>query len=548
MLGYYDIELQLPSQHRRPRRAGAAGDAHGAAIHPRRPAAAASESRFAALYKTESRITRQPDAAGQRLHHRASWTLSPRPASSPNRSPRCKMLATAQHGAARAPVRRARRHSAAIATTPGCSASSTEHIVSQRARSGRGDNDQRHARPVPRRLRVGRGSEAVDDAADAGTAPAGPGQATFAARQPLMTDPPDGGYIHAPSHPARATPPRCCAAATSPTPTHGQSRDAGGQSVVRSRPCRAVAASKASATDRASARCSATGSSAACTTITGSPRSTSSSTRCARRSRSSLTRSTSTKTRPDVPIEAIEARNVLDGKKLVDSDPGERHQGVPVRPDGAARRDDARGAGRAQRADDRAARRLRRRSPIWRSPKASIRPCRATTTASASTLDAYTTGNFPPEPEVVQTPPAGIGLTHRVALQLKPGLAAPAGATPRAQAEPAVDDWLAAHAAAARQHRLHGRLDRSGQRRRRSSTPSRSPTSDCARSTCSTLLKPDNAQAMTELDDRMLSRRVIATGNPRPDADAADPVLTRRRGAAQHLRDERRCSASCGRS
>ena len=36
-----------------------------------------------------------------------------------------------------------------------------------------------------------------------------------------------------------------------------------------------------------------------------------------------------------------------------------------------------------------------------------------------ATLDAYSTGNFPPEPQVVETPPAGIGLTHRVAVHLR---------------------------------------------------------------------------------------------------------------------------------
>ena len=66
----------------------------------------------------------------------------------------------------------------------------------------------------------------------------------------------------------------------------------------------------------------------------------------------------------------------------------------------------------------------------------------------AGTLDAYTTGNFPPEPEVARTPPSGIGLTHRVALHLKPGLSAPAGATPAAQG------------------RLHGDLEEPGQRSR----------------------------------------------------------------------------------
>jgi hypothetical protein len=39
-----------------------------------------------------------------------------------------------------------------------------------------------------------------------------------------------------------------------------------------------------------------------------------------------------------------------------------------------------------------------------------------------ATLDAYSSGNFPPDPEVVQSPANGVGLTHRVAVHLRPGL------------------------------------------------------------------------------------------------------------------------------
>ncbi|HEV7921894.1 MAG TPA: hypothetical protein VGR02_13980 [Thermoanaerobaculia bacterium] len=60
---------------------------------------------------------------------------------------------------------------------------------------------------------------------------------------------------------------------------------------------------------------------------------------------------------------------------------------------------------------------------------------------AGSTYDAYAKGNFPPEPLVVQTPVSGAGLTHRVALHLDPNAAA--GPTPRAQAEPPLNAWLA---------------------------------------------------------------------------------------------------------
>jgi hypothetical protein len=62
---------------------------------------------------------------------------------------------------------------------------------------------------------------------------------------------------------------------------------------------------------------------------------------------------------------------------------------------------------------------------------------------AAATLDTYSKGNFPPEPDVVQTPRSGITLTHRVGLHLRVGLAPDSTASPRTQAEPALNQWLA---------------------------------------------------------------------------------------------------------
>jgi hypothetical protein len=65
----------------------------------------------------------------------------------------------------------------------------------------------------------------------------------------------------------------------------------------------------------------------------------------------------------------------------------------------------------------------------------------------ASNLDAYAKGTFPPAPEVVQTPRSGTNLTHRMGLHFEPGLnptvspnAIPV--TPRTHAEPAINKWL----------------------------------------------------------------------------------------------------------
>lgn len=64
---------------------------------------------------------------------------------------------------------------------------------------------------------------------------------------------------------------------------------------------------------------------------------------------------------------------------------------------------------------------------------------------AAGTLDAYSKAHFPPIPEVVQTPRSGVTLTHRVAIHLQGGLdpSDPVHTTPRSKAEPAVNAWLA---------------------------------------------------------------------------------------------------------
>lgn len=61
---------------------------------------------------------------------------------------------------------------------------------------------------------------------------------------------------------------------------------------------------------------------------------------------------------------------------------------------------------------------------------------------AAATLDAYSQATFPPVPEVVQTPRSGIGLTHRVALHFDTSAVAAASDNPRAKAEPAMHHWL----------------------------------------------------------------------------------------------------------
>jgi hypothetical protein len=221
-----------------------------------------------------------------------------------------------------------------------------------------------------------------------------------------------------------------------------------------------------------------------------------------------------TQTPPNVPIEAIEARNVLDGRKLVAQI---RSSGVTTYPFGVSGLPPVTPA--QQTAVDRetdalldvydAVADLALAEGVHQAAQGNF-------DRVAATLEAYSTGNFPPDPEVVQTPAPGVGLAHRVALHLRPGLAAPAGATPRAQAEPALDDWLA---------RMLPDLAHVGCR-----VAWTDPLDGTAKHQDVTLadlhLRPldvlelvrvDGVQSMSELDDRIL-RHVFATAAPRPDA------------------------------
>lgn len=66
----------------------------------------------------------------------------------------------------------------------------------------------------------------------------------------------------------------------------------------------------------------------------------------------------------------------------------------------------------------------------------------------AATLNTYSKGNFPPIPDVIQTPRSGVNLTHRFGIHLESGLdlnTSPIAGIPmtaRAKAEPALNSWL----------------------------------------------------------------------------------------------------------
>ena len=251
----------------------------------------------------------------------------------------------------------------------------------------------------------------------------------------------------------------------------------------------------------------------------------------------------STATPPGVPIEAIEARNVLDGRKLVEhirtSGNGTYPFGIGTLP--AATMDEAaaitaEASGLLDVYD--AIADLALAEGVHQAAQGNF-------DRIAATLDAYTTGNFPPDPDVAQTPPSGIALTHRIALHLEPGLTAPANATPAARAEPAVDAWLGT---------ILPPLSDVG-----CVVTWADPVTQAAQQAPVTLadlgvrpidvldlVLPDDVQAMTKLDDLVLGY-VTDTAGPRPDAVTDHPVPDGRRPAVSPSSRSPRWSARSGR-
>jgi hypothetical protein len=231
----------------------------------------------------------------------------------------------------------------------------------------------------------------------------------------------------------------------------------------------------------------------------------------------------STQTGPYVPIEAIEARNVLDGKKLVDQI---TKANTTVYPWGVSGLPPVSSPGEQTALNTEADALLNAYDAIADLALAEgvYQAVQGNYDRVASTIAAYTTGNFPPEPGIVDTSPPGIGLTHRFGIQFRSGLTAPLGATPRAQAEPAMDDWLSA---------LLPPFDHIA-----CTVSWTDPVSATTTQRIVTLaalglrpidalylLKPDNVQAMAEIDDR-IQRHVALNWSPRPDATIQIQYMT----------------------
>jgi hypothetical protein len=136
---------------------------------------------------------------------------------------------------------------------------------------------------------------------------------------------------------------------------------------------------------------------------------------------------------------------------------------------------------------------------------------------AAAAMDAFSKGTFPPEPDVVRTPRTGTSLTHRVAVHLPVDAVVGAGATPRAETEPAVDRWL---------RDVLPPLTDLVVRTRYTNSVGGGPEQVMDVSMHALgfrpvdllyLIDPDNEAAMNDLDDRLV-RHVIDTNGLCPDA------------------------------
>jgi hypothetical protein len=220
---------------------------------------------------------------------------------------------------------------------------------------------------------------------------------------------------------------------------------------------------------------------------------------------------------PGIPVELVEARNVVDGLDLVRRVTRTPDSSYPFGVAGLPPADPAQLAA----IDAEVQRLLEIHDAV-----ADLAVAESTHQAlagnaerAAATLDAFAKGDFPLDPAVVRTPRSGVTLTHRFGLQFTPGLHPPAGGSPRAQAEPAVDDWLSGL--------LPDRNDVAvlvtwtdpvtGQARSRVVTQH---DVDVAPIDLLWAVRPAGAAAMTDLDDRIV--RVVADRDqPRPDAPLA---------------------------
>lgn len=221
----------------------------------------------------------------------------------------------------------------------------------------------------------------------------------------------------------------------------------------------------------------------------------------------------------DASIEDVEARNVVDGVALVEHvlSTGQRSYpfGKPLPPAGSAQ---------VQAIDAEVERLLDLHDAISDLALAEgvHQAAQGNYERAAATLDTFGKGSFPSEPDVIRTPRSGIGLTHRLAVHLTPGLSPTSTPipglawTPRSHGEPALNAWLASVLPDPEDVVCVVRWTDPVTATEQQVTVSQQDLGlqpiDLVR-----VLQTENQPAMAELDDRVV-RHVVAAHAPRPDA------------------------------
>lgn len=216
------------------------------------------------------------------------------------------------------------------------------------------------------------------------------------------------------------------------------------------------------------------------------------------------------------PIEAIEARNVIDGLRLVEHVEREKAFTYPFGLPSTVLRSNATPAQKeAIRREVDALRDLRDAVGDLALAESVHQATQGSAERAGASLRTVETGHHPPEIEVVRTPATGTSITHRVGVHLDPAATAGAGATPRALAEPAIDALLAGllPPLATIGCLVHWDHPVSG-------APQTEPVTVAdlgLRASDLVELLRTGDQAMDELDDRVVLH-VLTARTPRPDA------------------------------
>jgi hypothetical protein len=214
-------------------------------------------------------------------------------------------------------------------------------------------------------------------------------------------------------------------------------------------------------------------------------------------------------TDPNVPIEAIEARNVVDGLRFSDHLRALSERKYPFDVALPPASDVEIGALEAE-----IERLLDTRDALADLMLAEgvHQAAQANYDRSAAALDVVGKGRVPAElPDVVRTPRGGITLTHRVALHFEAGVAPSPVSPPRVQAQPGLSRWVGGILPPANE--IVAVVAVAG------AAPTTVSLAELALDPLELLyLSPgDGAQAMAELDDRILRFVYGSATPPRPD-------------------------------